>query len=468
MIRAISSISIHRLTAFVRGRRLLLGQVGWVGGSFAAQQVLRLVTNVALAWLLAPALLGIMLLINTLRTGAELLTDVGIGQSIVNNRRGEDPDFLNTAWTMKIVRGFILFAIGLAATVPLANLYDDPQLRILLPVTAGIFVISGFSSPSRFVLQKRLDVKTLALFGLAMSFASVVIHVVLALISPTIWALIGGLWLGTILSTVVSFFLVRDLPHRLRFEREAATEIFHFGKWIFFASLIYFLAMNFDRLYFAGVIPYALLGIYGIARTFSDTIMQVFQRLGAMLVFPKVSAAAVRGAELRGKIKPLRWAVLLPTATALAVAVTFADTFIIIAYDERYLPAGIFLTILLFGTWFAILGTLADAMMMGVGKPSSVATSNLAKFMIIVLTLPVLLPRYGIIAALFAFVAAEAVRYAVLVWRKRAIGLGFTRQDMAATVLFLGLAVVLRELTGLVGLTSGLSGWIEAARSAHV
>lgn len=468
MNQAMLPAPVQRLAGFIRGRAALLSQVGWVGGSFAAQQVVRLVTNIALAWLLAPALLGMMALINTLRTGGELLTDVGIGQSIVNNRRGEDADFFHTAWTMKIVRGFALFALALAATIPIANLYDDPQMRVLLPVSALIFIISGFGSPSRAILQKRMEVRKIALFDLFVSIAGCVIHIALAIVWPTIWALIGGLLLGTMVSTIGSFFLLRDYPHRLRMEWSAVNEIVHFGKWIFFASLVYFLAMNFDRLYFADVIPYAVLGIYGIARTFADTIMQVFQRMGSMLIFPRISATAMRGAELRAKIRPLRWIVLLGTAAALALAVSFADTFITLAYDERYRSAGIFLTILLIGTWFAILGTLADAMVMGVGKPGSIASSNAVKLVVIAATLPVLLPRYGIIAALLAFVAAEAVRYAVLVLRKRSMGLGFTRQDMAATAIFLGFVVIMREATGLAGLTSGLAGWVEAARMTHV
>ena len=49
-------------------RRSLLGAAGWVSATFIAQQTLRLVSNVVLAWLLAPALLGTMLLISIVLT----------------------------------------------------------------------------------------------------------------------------------------------------------------------------------------------------------------------------------------------------------------------------------------------------------------------------------------------------------------------------------------------------------------
>ena len=452
----------------LRSHTTLFGQIGWVGGGFAVQQMLRLASNVILAWLLAPALLGTMLLINTLRTGGELLSDVGIGQSIVNNRRGYEKSFLNTAWTLKVIRGFALFAIAFAFTQPIAQLYEEPQLQVLLPAAAAIFIITGFASPSRYILQKSLNVKRIAIFDLAVSVVSLLIHVSLALVSPTIWALVGGLLLSGLVSTVGSFFLVKGMGHQFALERIAVREILHFGKWIFFASLVYFLAGNIDRLYLADAVPFAVLGVYGIARTFSDTIMQVFLRLGNLLVFPRISASEARGADLRILIAPLRGMVVLGTSVALAFAVCFADVFIDLAYDSRYQSAGIFLTILLIGTWFAILGTLADAMMMGVGKPSSVATSNLVKLIVIAIALPILLPKVGIVPALFAFVAGEAARYAMLVMRKRSMGISFLRQDLLATFVFVGLALGFREASALIGLTSGLEGWLDAAMIAHV
>ena len=452
---------------YLKSKKALLDATGWVTGAYIASQALRLGTSIILAWLLAPELLGTMLLINTLRTGGELLTDVGVGQSIVNNRRGNEPSFYNTAWTIQIIRGLILFLLALALTIPISQVYDNASLQVLLPVVAPIFILTGLMSPARFLLQKRMEVRKLALFDLGIGFAGSFIQIALALYSPTIWALIAGLLISTALSSFASFFLIDWRSHRLRWDKSAVKAIIHFGKWIFAASLVYFLAMNFDRLYFADAIPIALLGVYGIARTFSDVILQLFQRLGNLLIFPKVSASTMRGPDLRAAIGPMRLVVLLFVAAGLAMGIALADQFIYLAYDSRYHAAGFFLPVLLVGTWFAILGAMADAMMMGVGKPSGLAFSNGAKLAVLVMGLPFVLLHYGINAALFVFIFAEAVRYAVLVWRKRLAGIGFTRQDILATIMFFILVVAFRELTMVVGLTGGIDEWIAQAGLPH-
>lgn len=449
---------------FAGSRQALFGAAGWITLAYLAQQFLRLASNILLAWLLAPALLGTMLLINTLRTGGELLTDVGVGQSIVNNRRGDEPAFYNTAWTIQIVRGLILFAIAMALTVPIAHSYDNPELLLLLPAVAPIFIITGLTSPARFLLQKRLEIRKLALFDLAAAVFGALVQIALAFYMPTIWALIWGLLISTAVPAAASFFLIDWRSHRLRWEREAVRAILHFGKWIFLGSLIYFLAMNFDRLYFANAVSLTLLGIYGIARTFADTITQFFQRIGSLLIFPKVSATAQRGNDLQRAIRPVRLATLILAAVGLAFGVAIADSFIYFVYDPRYHAAGLMLAILLFGSWFGILAAIADAMMMGVGKPSGVAFSNAAKLAVIVVALTWVMPRYGMNAALLAFVFADAARYAMLAWRKRGVGLSFLRQDAALTLLFVLLIIILREATMLAGWTTGIEGWLEQAR----
>jgi O-antigen/teichoic acid export membrane protein len=447
-----------KLDPLLKKRVKLLSALSWVTGAFVLQQILRLGTNVVLAWLLAPELLGTMVLINVLRTGAELLTDVGIGQSIVKHAEGAEPRFYCTAWTIQIARGFVLFLALWAATPPISDLYGNPQLGLLLPMCAAVFIITGFSSPAAFLLQKGMDLRKLAMFSTWVAVSSSAAHIALALYTPTIWALIGGMMISSVFSVLGSFFLL-DLRLSLRLDPNARREIFSFGKWILLSSVIYFAAMNFDRLYLADAVPLAVLGVYGIARTFSDALTSLFARIAALVVFPKISAAGMNAANLRASILPVRRVALVILAIGLASAVSLADQLILSIYDQRYEDAAVFLPILLVGVWFSVLSSLSDAILLGIGKPSSVAFANSAKLLFVVLTVPPVLARGGLIPAVCLFSFAEAVRYGVLLWRKRAYGLAFVRQDVSTTMMFFAASVILRELTALFGLSGGLSSW---------
>ncbi|QNP43105.1 oligosaccharide flippase family protein [Sphingomonas daechungensis] len=90
--------------------KTMAARIGWTSVVFGANQVLRLLNNVLLARLLAPSLFGLMTIVNAIRVGVELLSDLGINQNIVSSPQGHTKDFYDTAWTLQVLRGCFLAA----------------------------------------------------------------------------------------------------------------------------------------------------------------------------------------------------------------------------------------------------------------------------------------------------------------------------------------------------------------------
>lgn len=441
--------------SLLRSRFHLLGAAAWLALGFMVQQVLRFATSIALAWLLAPELLGTMVLINALRTGGELLTDIGIGQSIVRSERGDTAPFYNTAWTIQIARGLLLFVAALLVTSPVAALYDNPALTVLLPVSAFVFVIAGLQTPARYLWQRSVQAGSIVRFDVITTAASSMLQVALAIIIPSIWALVIGLLVGAAVPSLASFFVLRQKRWALRWEGPAAREIVHFGKWIFLSSLVYFAASNFDRLYFAERLSLAMLGLYGISRNISDMFALLFGRLSDQVLFPKVAGSRKQGGALRAAMLPLRRVALGFVAAGLGLAVSLADQMIFLAYDERYRAAAAILPILLISAWFSILAAMADSTIMGLGKPAGVALANAAKLVVLVVLVPTALLQSGFLAAVWAFTVAEVLRYAVLTLVQVRCGVAFLVQDLTATLVFAASAWAFRSTFALLGWTDG-------------
>src|SRR5260370_7050227 len=91
-----------------------------------------------------------MAIVNVFMQGLAMFSDVGIGPSIVQNQRGEDPTYLDTAWTIQVLRGFCLFAVAVPAPVPLANFYGPPPLPMLIPAVSVGSLLPGFNSTNLF------------------------------------------------------------------------------------------------------------------------------------------------------------------------------------------------------------------------------------------------------------------------------------------------------------------------------
>ena len=438
--------------------RELVVRLGWTTTSFGIIQVLRFANNVILARLLSPPLLGLMLIVNSIRTGVELLSDVGINQSIVSSRQGHRPGFYDTAWTITAIRGVVLGAFCFAFAGFFASFFEKPELATILPVIALTFVFTGFQSASTALLQKQGSVARIATFEVGVAVLSLTAHTALALITPTIWALVLGSVITSGAMLVTSYLILPGVRHRFIIDRASAREIIFFGKWIFLSSIIYFLAMNYDRLYFAKQIPLELLGVYAIARSMADMLTTLVNRTSTWVIFPHVASMESTAIEVRSSLLHSRRTVLLLVAVGFACFVAIADGIVRLLYDARYETAADLLPLMLLGVWVSILCTVNDSVLLGMARPAYTAIANGAKLLTFVIGVPLAFHYYGLMAAIIVLNAGEVVRYVVLWLYSRRKHLAFGRDDLALTILFLIAIVGARELLMVLGLASGIEG----------
>ena len=113
---------------------------------FGGQNLLRLLSNLILTRLLFPEAFGLMALVQVFMTGLGMFSDLGINASIIQNKRGDEPNFVNTAWTLQVCRGILLWAMTCAIAIPASNIYGEDMLAYVLPVVGLNAFISGFNS----------------------------------------------------------------------------------------------------------------------------------------------------------------------------------------------------------------------------------------------------------------------------------------------------------------------------------
>src|SRR5215470_3170600 len=89
-------------------RRVLSASV-WSLSGYAVSQALRFGTNLVMTRLLVPEMFGVMAIATIVMVGLAMFSDLGVRQNIVQSRRGDDPAFLNTAWSVQIIRGVLLW-----------------------------------------------------------------------------------------------------------------------------------------------------------------------------------------------------------------------------------------------------------------------------------------------------------------------------------------------------------------------
>jgi O-antigen/teichoic acid export membrane protein len=435
-------------------------RLGWMTVSYGTVQVLRLLNNVILARLLAPPVFGLMAVVNAIRTGVELLSDVGIMQNIISSPRGEDPLFYDTAWTLQALRGLVLAALCVLLAVPIARFFNYPQLAVILPVASLFFVFNGFDSTARALVQKQLQVARLSLFDIAIGVVSLAAHVTIALITPTVWALVLGSVITGAVTMVGSFLFIPGLRHRLLIDPQCARQLLRFGKWVFLSSIVYFFAMNFDRLYFAKQISLSQLGVYGIGRSLADMVSLFVARASNFVLYPSVAKAGLGQVDLRQRLLHGRRTLLLAAAVGMGTFLALSEIIVRLLYDPRYAAAGWILPVLCVGVWFGILTSTNDSILMGLARPAYPALSNAAKLITYVIGVPLAFLSYGFVAAVAVIAAGEVVKYVALWLLSHKEHLRFGRDDIILTLAFVGTAAVVGEVSRFAGVGGGIQSII--------
>ena len=73
--------------------------------------LLRLVNSIVFSHMFVPEYFGLLALVTTIIVGLSLFSHLGLQDSVVQNPRGDEPDFINTAWTLQVVRGIGIFIV---------------------------------------------------------------------------------------------------------------------------------------------------------------------------------------------------------------------------------------------------------------------------------------------------------------------------------------------------------------------
>ena len=441
-------------------------QTGWLVAPFAVQQVLRLATNIVLARLLAPEMFGLMVIVNMLRTGTELLSDIGIGQSVVRAKKYPDHAFLDTAWTLQLARGALLTVVMLALAHPLASVYGQ-ELEPILFTVSGIFLITGLQSPALFMMQRNVQLRRKAALDVTCTVFQCALTIALAYVIPSVWALVWGLLFSTMFASALSYTVGEKRIPRLVLHRDHVREIVHFGKWIFLATVIYFAATSTDQAFFGAVLPMAALGVYGIARTFSDMIGQLAQRLGAFLVFPKMSNLRGQHQAVAGRLRRTRRHTLALVALGMGIAIAGADAFILLCYDARYQGAAFMLPVLLFGAWFGVLAIFAEALLLGCDRPAPGAFANGGKFAVLGVGLPLAFASAGVFGALLVLALAEFTRWLLLSRALLRERMAFFGDDLALTAIVIATAGLAKLALGAAGMVPSLAEWWAMGNGIH-
>jgi O-antigen/teichoic acid export membrane protein len=341
----------------------------WTTAAYGSTQALRLINSIILARMLVPHEIGLMVMVSVFIQGLQMFSDIGTGPAIIHSKRGDQMEFLNTAWTMQVLRGFALWIAACAGAWPISIWFNEPALIWLIPIAGFGVVISGFNSTSLVYLNRQLYMGRITAIEIVEQVITMIATFGYAWYSPTVWALVVGNFVGVTFRMVASHLVLHDHRNWFAWNKDDAQAMYRFGRWIFLSTALTFFVMQTDKLLMGRLMGSSTLAIYGYAIVFATLSSQFIKKIGSQVGFPMLAEIArERPESFYSKLRLMRLVLVGIGLAILLPLIVAGDKLIQFLYPPEWHGAGWMLQVLAAGAVGGVVVSTYGAAIFALGK----------------------------------------------------------------------------------------------------
>ena len=341
--------------------------IKWLVGSSFLQKAIQLAGTVVLARILGPADFGLFALAFVAIDALGLFRSMGFDSALIQ-RKDEVEKAANTAFFIIPVLGIVLYLILSLSAPWIGKFLNNTQVVGVIRALGIIFIISCFGKVPAALLEKNMQFRKVATIEIGTAIIYAVSAVTFALMKFGVWSLVYAYILKTIYQNTLTFIYARWRP-RFEFDKKIALEMFHFGKFIFFGSVVWFLKMNLDNALVGKLLGVTALGLYAIAFNIANFTADYFSSKVYRVAFPAYSKSQNDSIHLKpSALKTLKHIGIIALPFGIFMFLLSRESLCFI-YGNKWAQAAKTLQILSLGGIFNALPVGIAATFLALGKP---------------------------------------------------------------------------------------------------
>ena len=308
----------------------------WISSLKIIRKVFSLIRLIIIGRILAPSDFGLMGIALLTMSALETFSTFGFRQALIQKKENT-ANYLDAAWTVLIVRGFIIFIILYFTAPYVAIFFRIPAVTPIIQVLGFVTFFQAFANIGVIFFHKELEFNKVFIYRFAGISTNFIVAVVAAIVLRSVWALVLGLLAEKVVSLIISYFIHPYRPH-LSKDIEKAKELFGFGKWILGSSILVFIGKHIDDIFVGRVLSATALGFYQMAYRISNMLETEITQVISSVAFPayaKIQDEQTRLQKAYFRIMRLTIAVSLPITVGM---VLLAPEFTQIFLSEKWMP----------------------------------------------------------------------------------------------------------------------------------
>lgn len=221
--------------------------------------------GIALARMLGPSEFGLLAMITVLTQFLVAVADLGLEEALVQRRELGEAHRSSVFWAT-LVAGCLLGAALVAAAPAIARFYGAEELRPLVVLMAGIFLLRGLGAVPRALIARRLDYRKSTMIGCTAALGAGVCAVALAWRGFGAASLAIQLLVSEALASALLLWTAGWWPRPI-LRRAALGELFGFGGYRAATRGLVYWTQHADDLLIGKLLGSGPLGLYTRAFT---------------------------------------------------------------------------------------------------------------------------------------------------------------------------------------------------------
>ena len=389
---------------------------------FSWQTVLRfasigvaVIKTMFIARILSPNDFGLFALIAIALGIAEATTQTGVNLTIIQSKRSIRY-FIDTAWVIAIIRGFIIGILMVLMGFGLSKFYNESSLTILVAVAALVPVVKGFINPSIVLFHKNLQFFQDSMFKFSVLLIETIVTILLAFVFKSVLALVLGMIISGIFEVFLSFIIFSDKPV-FNYIPSRAKVIFSNAKGLSISAALSYINENVDDFLLGKIIGIHSLGLYHNAYSLGHKVNYDFAKSVHHSVLPVFTKIVEDSSRLkRAFLKSLLVTTVI--AVGLSTPLLIAPNFLVnLVLGEKWLSIVPYLYLFVFAGILQSISTIFYSLFFS-KKDYITINFHLLLTVTTVICLLLLLPKnFGIQGAGIAVITSRLVTLPVLFYR---------------------------------------------------
>ncbi|MHC4214352.1 MAG: lipopolysaccharide biosynthesis protein [Planctomycetota bacterium] len=332
-------------------------------------------------------------------------------QAALIQKKEDTHVYLNSAWTVGIIRAVFLFLV-LYFAAPYAARLKVPAEKAYLTINIcrviGLsMLITAFGNVGTVYFQKEMRFGKYVCYQASGTLINSIVTILIALEYRTVWALVIGRIAGTSAKCFLSYMIHPYRP-KISLDFAKTKELWNFGKWIFGGTVFGFCLTQGDDIFIWAYLGISALALYQMAYRLSNIPATEITNIIGQITFPAFSKMQDDIPRLKNAyLKVLQLTAFLSVPVAGLIFILTPE-FVTLFLKEKWLPMIPAMQILAAFGLSRSLGATRGPIFQAVGQPSLITKIMAMRLILLVVLIYPLTRLFGIAGTAMATLLVSA------------------------------------------------------------